>query len=191
MRALACSIEKRTRLEPGWCRRRGHREAAALVHRCAPIPSVLVHGVIVEIEFWAPMVVKQTPLGHAHHALEAREAGLLRRYAGAHLVDDKERARDLDVRFPPAGRACRADRVVRVLARADDRAVADATGDLPRLAARRRAGGDVAGGRDGAQVDSAGRERDGDVLAMVEPYVVGIQVGFPAQPVLATLVGEQ
>src|ERR1700677_2386923 len=96
MRALTCSIEKRTRLEPGWCRRRGHREPAALVHRCAPIASVLVHGVVVEIEFRAATVVEQTPLRHADHALEARKAGLLGRCAGAHMVDDQERARDLD-----------------------------------------------------------------------------------------------
>jgi hypothetical protein len=50
---------------------------------------------------------------------------------------------------------------------------------------------DIAGCVHGIHVDRAGRELDADVVAVVQPRIVGVEPGLPAHPVLARLFGEQ
>src|SRR5208283_3024748 len=110
-------------------------------------------------------------------------------------LDGEKRAARLHVGFPTASRTRRPDGVVAILPGADDRAVPHAPRDLPGQPTRRGDAPHIAVGIDRIHVDGAVRVRDRlddlHISWMVEPGLVRVEIGFPPQPRLATLLGQQ
>ena len=103
-----------------------------------------------------PLRVEQPLLdGVGLDALERFHAGVLRRHAAAHRLDDQERRQVVEIRLAASGGAGGADLVVDVEPGAEDRRVAGAAGDLPGQAARGRDAADVAVRADAVAVDRA------------------------------------
>src|SRR5688500_5847898 len=99
----------------------GNRELAARVNAGPAVGPVLRDSVEVQVEPRPAVVAEQPALGHRHDALERSATRLLRRQATAHSLYSKERSANFYVRFPTTGRARRANAVIAVLPRPNDR----------------------------------------------------------------------
>src|SRR5690606_35730140 len=117
-------------------------------------------------------------------ALEDIAHGVLRMETAAHVLADDPRAAREDDRLAPSRRARSSRIVVDVEARADDRRIADAAGDLVREPARRRHSGKIAARVDREAVD---RPLDPRLVARLrllgrQPIVLVGKARFPLEP---------
>src|SRR5262249_14003195 len=108
-----------------------HGEGRAFVAARARVVALLVDRVVLELEERPTLVVEKTLLGHRDDALHDLHERCLRRHSLAHELYGEKRTADFDVCLTATGRTGGADVVVAVLARTDDRRVADAPRDLP------------------------------------------------------------
>ena len=145
-----------------------------------------------EVELGLALRVEEPRFGLSDDALQRLEARVGRLHAASHVLDRQEPAADLDVRLAQSGRPRSADVVVAVLAGADDRRIADAPGNFPGEAGRRRDGGEIALRSHGIAVDRS-RLRHDQVIRVghVEVVVRRAQIGPPPQPRLAGMLGQQ
>src|SRR5512134_1105942 len=126
------------------------------VHGHAGVLALRVQGVEVDVEVGMAGGVPEALLdGVRLDAPEGLHAGVLGMHALAHALDDEERGEVVEVRFPAARRAGRADLPVHPEARAEDRRVADAARDLEKEARRRRDPADLAFRVDAVAIDRA------------------------------------
>src|SRR6185369_13138275 len=122
----------------------GHRVFGLREERGRTVAPVLADGVEREVEIGAPVAIGMAVLpALVDDAPQDVEAGVDRRPAAAHALDDRERRAREDRRLAAPGAAGRADLVVAVEPGAHDRGVADAPRDLPGEPARGRAAAQV------------------------------------------------
>src|SRR4029079_14214067 len=111
------------------------RELRAFVRRGGRESAVLPQGIELQVEVRTASIIEKSFLRHREHTLHDLHDRLFRREPLAHELNGEERTAHTDVRLASARRAGSADGVVAVLARPDDRRIANATRDLPRDAA--------------------------------------------------------
>src|SRR5688572_11459633 len=156
----------------------GHREAASLVRRRAGEAPVLGQRVECQVEVRPTAAVEESRLRQGNYALHHLEQRLLGRHPAPHELDGEEGPADLDIGLPASGGPGRADSVVAVLARPDDRAVAHPAGDLPRDTARRRDRAEITPRIHRVHVDGARREWNAGGVIALEPGVGCLIAGW-------------